>query len=447
MSSLTYIDHAKKLLILGLPLIGSHLAQMAMGVTDNLMLGWYDTTVLAAAVLATSMWFVLFIVGSGFGFAVLPMIARAVAENHDTDVRRVTRMALWLSALYGLAVMPLMMFSQPLLLAIGQDPDVSALAQDYLFIVAFGMVPSLWVMVLKNYLAALERTQIILVITLGAAVVNAFMNYGLIFGNFGLPELGIRGAALASTLLQIATVAVLVGYINRVTPEYEIFKNTLRPDWAAFGRVFQLGWPIGLTNLAESGLFAASALMMGWIAVDTLAAHGIAIQIASLTFMVHIGLSQAATVRVGNALGRNDVAGLARGGQVALALSFLFSCFTIVLFLTVPEILIGAFLDPSDPARTTIIGIGVSLLAVAALFQFVDGAQVMALGLLRGFEDTKIPMIIAGISYWVIGLPASYLLGFPLGLGGVGVWLGLVIGLACAAVFMLLRYRKLLRAA
>lgn len=444
--SMTHFGHAKKLLALGLPLIGSHLAQMAIAVTDNLMLGWYDVTVLAAAVIATTFFFVLFIVGSGFGFAVLPMVARAMAEDYSSNVRRVTRMALWLSAIYGACVMPLMIWSEPVLRAMGQDADVAVLAQDYLYIAAFSMIPALFVMVLKTYLAALERTQIILVITILAALLNAALNYALIFGNFGAPELGIKGAAVASLSLQILTVVALVFYIRRVTPEHALFQNITRPDWPAFGRVFNLGWPIGLTNLAESGLFSVSAIMMGWIAIDTLAAHGIAIQIASITFMAHLGLSQAATVRVGNALGRKDRAGLVTGGQSALILSVIFACATMALFLLLPEPLIRAFLDPTDPRLPAIVAIGAVLLALAAVFQLVDGAQVMALGLLRGFEDTKIPMIIAGLSYWAVGIPASYFLAFPLGFGATGIWSGLCIGFLCAAVFMLLRYQKLLSA-
>ncbi len=444
--NLTHGQHAKKLLILGAPLIGSHLLQMAIGVTDNLMLGWYDVTALAGAVLATSIYFVLFIMGSGFAFAILPMIARAMAENRPTDVRRVTRMALWWSSLYGALVMVPMIWSEPLLLAIGQDPEVADLASQYMVIAAFGIIPALWVMVLKNFLTALERTQVIMAVTLGAALLNIVLNYALIFGNFGLPELGIRGASIASLTLQFLSAFALVVYINRVTPEFSMFQNMWRPDWPAFNRVAQLGAPIGLTNLAEAGLFSASAVMMGWLTVETLAAHGIAIQIASITFMVHVGLSQAVTVRVGNALGRNDFAGLVTGGQSGLILSVLFSSATIALFLLFPATLIGVFLDPVDPNRTAIIAIGTTLLAMAALFQLVDGAQVMALGLLRGFEDTKIPMIIAAISYWGIGMPSGYVFGFVFGLGAVGIWSGLVLGLACAAALMLLRYQRILNA-
>ncbi len=435
-----YRQHARAILALGLPLIGSHLAQMAMMLTDNLMLGWYDVQALAAVTLAWSVFFVLFIVGSGFAFAVLPMVASAAASGDEAQMRRVTRMGMWLSAIYGVAVMPPLIWSGPIFVAIGQEPAIAALAQDYLRIVAFSMIPALLVMVLKNYLAALGRTQSILWITVGAAVLNALVNYALIFGNLGMPELGIRGAAIATLVTTLASLAALGLHIARVEPAHAMFQRLWRPDPGAFGQVFRLGWPIGLTMLAESGLFSASALMMGWLGERALAAHGIGIQLASLSFMVHLGLSQAATVRAGHALGRRDGAALRDGARVAITLSMAFAAATIVLFLAVPEFLVGLFLDPGDPQRPQIIAIGATLLAVAALFQFVDAAQVMALGLLRGLHDTRVPMIYAAISYWVVGMPASYVLGFPLGLGGAGVWLGLSLGLACAGALLMSRF-------
>jgi len=437
---LTYRMHARALLVLGLPLIGSHLAQLAMGVTDNLMLGWYDVDALAAVTLAFSVFFVLFIVGSGFAFAVLPMVASAMAQDDETQVRRVTRMGMWMSVFYGLAVMPPLIWSQPVLLAIGQEPRIADLAAQYLRIASFGMVPALLVMVLKNFLAALERTQVVLWVTVGAAVLNAFVNYALIFGRFGAPELGVQGAAIATVLMQIVTLLALALYTARITPEHAMFQRFWRPDPEAFGRVFRLGWPIGLTNLAESGLFSASALMMGWLGSQALAAHGIALQLASMTFVLHLGLSQAATVRAGRAMGRGDGAGLRAGARVATAMSVAFSSVTITVFLLFPEFLVGLFLDPGDPERPAILQIGVVLLAVAALFQLVDGAQVIALGLLRGLQDTRVPMIHAAVSYWGIGISASYVMGFWLGWGGVGIWLGLVLGLAFAAVLLMSRF-------
>ena len=435
-----YRHHVKRVLTLGLPLIGSHLAQFAVTLSDAVMLGWYSVEALAAEVLGGTLWFVLFIVGSGFAFAVMPMVAAAYEMRDETQVRRVTRMGLWASMLFGLAVLPLAIWSEALFLSLGQDPDTSALAADYLTIVGWSILPALLVMVLKSFLAALERTQVVLWVTVGSVFLNIAVNYLLIFGNWGFPELGIRGAAIASLTVSTGSLVVLVIYIMRVTPEFSLFQRLWRPDWEALAQVFRVGWPIGLTNLSEVGLFAASSVMMGWLGTLPLAAHGAALQVTSAVFMVHVGLSNAATVRAAQAYERGDNRGLRDGAKVVTAMSILTALVTVLAFLIFPEFLIGLFMHPGEPDRAAVIVIGVGLLAAAALFQLVDAAQVMALGLLRGLQDTKIPMIIAAVSYWLIGVPASYLLGFTWGMGGVGIWLGLAIGLALAGVLMMARF-------
>jgi len=438
--ALTYQDHSRAIWTLGMPLILSNLAQFAINITDAVMLGWYDVTALAAATIAGTLFFVIFIVGAGFSQAVTPLVAAAAEEGDDLQVRRVTRMGLWLSILYGLAVTIPFFWAEDILIAIGQEPEVARLSDIYLQIVIWQMIPALIVMTLKAFLAAMEHTAIILWATIGTAILNGFINYALIFGNWGMPELGIKGAAIASLTVNLISVAILVAYIQRYLPQFALFKNFWRSDSEIMRRVFVLGWPIGLTSLAEGGLFSASAVMMGWLGAVELAAHGIAIQLASMTFMVHIGFSQAATVRAGRALGRRDEMSLRRGGITAIGMSALFAVGTSLIFLTIPETLVSLFIDPSDPERATLLRIGASLIMVAALFQLVDGLQVMALGLLRGVQDTTVPMVMATISYWVIGLPVSYLLAFPLGFGAVGLWLGLVIGLAIAAVLLSWRF-------
>jgi len=437
---LSYRQHLRAILGLGLPLVGSHLAQFAITLTDAVMLGWYSVEALAAEVLGGTLFFVLFIMGSGFAWAVMPMVASAASSGEEAQVRRVTRMGLWASAMFGLACLPLTLGSATLFLLMGQDPGTSALAGEYLAIAGWGILPGLMVMVLKSALAALERTGVVLWVTLAAVALNILVNYALIFGNLGMPELGVRGAAIASVSVNLASFLVLALYVQRIMPEHAMFARLWRPDWEALARVFRLGWPIGITNLAEVGLFAASSVMMGWLGTLQLAAHGIALQVTSVIFMVHVGLSNVATVRAGQAQGRGDGLGLRAGARVVLVVSGLVALGTVVVFLTVPEVLIGLFLSPDDPDRPAVIAIGVMLLAAAALFQVVDAAQVMALGLLRGVQDTRVPMVIAALSYWAVGVPASYILGFPLGLGGPGIWLGLALGLALAGVFMLWRF-------
>jgi len=295
-------------------------------------------------------------------------------------------------------------------------------------------------MTFKSYLAALERTQIVFWMTLVGAVANGFANYAFIFGNWGAPEMGIAGGAWASNITQLVMLVGVVIYALWVLPEHGILNRLWRPDFEMLGRVFRLGWPIGLTTLSEVALFAATALMMGWLGTVPLAAHGIALQLASITFMIHLGLANVATIRAGNAFGRGDVPHMIRGAQTVIVISLLTALATIVLFVSVPEPLIGLFMKSDEPARADILTIGVVLLAMAALFQLMDGAQVIALGLLRGVQDTRVPMVLAAVSYWVVGLPCSYVLGFVLGWEGVGVWLGLVVGLAFAGAALMLRF-------
>ena len=442
---MTFAQHLRAVTVLGLPLIGSHLAQFAVHVIDTIMLGWYDITALAASVLATSFFFVVFIMGAGFAFAVMGMVAEAAGAGDETRIRRVTRMGLWLSVIYAALFLPAMVWSEVIFLAFGQEPELSALAQDYLRVAGFGLFPALLVMVTKSYLAAMEHAGVVLWATISAALVNAGLNWVLIFGNLGAPELGLVGAAWASVGAQLATLAVLVIYTERKLPEHAMFQRLWRPDPQAFRSVFRLGWPIGLTNLAESGMFSASALLIGLIGELPLAAHGIALQIASATFMVHLGLSQAATVRAGRAMGRKDVPGLGRGGLAAMTLSMGFVGLTVILFLGAPNLLVSGFISPDEPQRMEILAIDASLLAVAALFQLVDAGQVMALGMLRGIQDTRIPMYLAALSYWICGIPASYLLGITLGFGAVGVWLGLVVGLILAAILLWGRFLQTYR--
>ena len=439
--------HLRRTLILGLPLVGSQLAQILIGLTDTLMLGRYSVAALAASTLSTSFFFAMFVLGSGFAVACMPMAAIALARDDEVRVRRIARMGLWLSLATGLAMAPLMIFSEPILLALGQRASVAADAQSYLRVAGFGMIPALLTATFRSHLSALERTRIVLVATLVAAGLNIALNWLLIFGNLGFPEMGLRGAALASVAVHVLTTLVLALYATRGPDmaRFDLLRNIHRPDWPAFGEIFRLGWPIGLTHLSESGLFTGSALMMGWLGTVPLAAHGVAIQIAALTFMVHLGLSSAATVRVGRAWGMGDAGALRHAAIAAGLLSGIVVALSLVMYLGFGEWIVSNFIDPTDPDAAAILTLGTHLLVLAALFQLVDAGQVMALGFLRGVQDTRRPMIYAIVSYWVLGIPASYLLGFPLGLGPDGIWLGLVVGLAAATVALMTRFVRITR--
>ena len=440
---MTCTQHFSALFKLAAPLAGGNLAYVAMGMTDTIMMGWYSIEDLAALVLATTLFF-LVLTGAGFGHAVMPMVATAVAKNDAVTIRRVTRMGIWLCLVYSAVFMPVLWFSEAVLLALRQEEVLSASAQIYLRIAGFGLFFSLVTICLKSYLSAQELTRVVFIATLIMVGLNAVFNWIFIFGAFGIPEMGIRGAAFATLLSNGLLCAATLIYALRKLPEHALMHRFWRPDWDILRQVAVVGFPIGLTALAEAGMFSASSIMMGWLGTIPLAAHGIALQVATITFMLHMGLSQAATVRAGNAIGRNDKAHLIDGAKVALVLSFVLSVFTMILFVSAPDALISFFIKSDDPARSQILEVGRGLIYMAALFQLVDGGQVLALGLLRGIQDTKVPMIFASVSYWIVGLPAGYILGFVFGFGGLGVWGGLVIGLGCAAALMTWRFiRKL----
>jgi len=447
MTRMTTSAHARETLALGLPLAGSSLAQFLLHVTDVVMMGWYGVVPLAAVVLGASTFFIVFVLGSGFAKAVLPLVATALARGDETQVRRDTRMGLWLSIAYGVVVYPVFWWSEGILLVLGQQPEVAAIGQDYLRIAGLGMVAALCVTVLQSYLSAFGRTQVVLWVTLAAVGVNITVNWALIFGNWGFPELGAQGAAVATVTVQLFSLIVLGVYAGLLPAlrRFHLFQRFWRADWSALRTVWRLGVPIGLTGVAEGGLFHASALMMGWIGTVELAAHGIALEVAALTFMLHVGLSSAATIRVAQFEGRDDWFGLRRAAVVALALSLVVAVASVALFLTLPRPIVALFLDMAKPESAAILAYGVVLLMVAGLFQLADGMQVMALGLLRGIRDTQVPMVLAAVSYWLIGIPASYVLAFPLGFGGVGLWLGLVVGLFCAAGSLMWRFWRLAR--
>lgn len=428
------------MLWLALPLAGSLVAQVALGATDTLMMGRYGVPELAALTVSTSFFFILFLTVSGFSWAALPLIAAAAERGDDVQVRRVTRMGFWLVTAFGsLCILPLF-FARPVLIWAGQDPEIAQLGQDYLRIACWGLFPQLWITMLKSYLSALERTGIVLWVTLAALVPNAAINYLLIFGNLGAPELGVRGAAVATVIVGIGTFAALMAYALWQFPQHVLLQRIWRPDPQILLRVFRLGWPIAITSVSETGLFTASALLMGIIGTVELAAHGIVLNIASLTFVVHVGISQAATVRAGRAHGRGSLSDLRRSGSVALALSLFFVGITVCFFLGVPELLIRAFLTPTEAAFEDVLAMGIFLMAMAALFQLADAAQVVALGLLRGVQDTRVPMYMAAFSYWIVGLPVASGLGIWAGFGAAGVWTGLALGLAVAAILLLFRF-------
>ncbi|KQT43199.1 MATE family efflux transporter [Aureimonas sp. Leaf454] len=442
MAGVSLASHLKGTLVLGLPLVGAQLAQMAINVTDTALIGRLGPEPLAAAVLATQTFFLVWMFGAGFAQAVMPVAASAAGRGDVRGIRRSVRMGLWVVLLYGALVMVPLWHTEALLLGLGQEPRVAALAGDFMRILQWSMVPALVLVTLRSYLGVLGRANIVLVITVFGALLNGVLDVAFIFGRFGAPALGMAGAAYASVGTNIAMALAAVLYTLKAPGlrVHELYVRFWRPDGSAFAEILRLGWPISTTIIAEVGLFAAASVLMGWFGTVPLAAHGIALQLASIAFMVPLGLSSAGTIRVGRAFGARDWTGVGRAGSAALILSLGAALVGAILFWAIPRTLISLYLDPDAPDAAAVLAIGVPLLFVAAAFQFVDGLQVVASSLLRGLKDTRIPMLIAVFSYWVIGMPVAYILAFPLGLEGPGVWIGLAAGLLVSAALMTWRF-------
>ncbi len=438
----SWARHIRATIALAIPLIGSQLAMIAMAVTDTVMIGWLGAEALAASVLGTQAFFLVYIFGGGFAQAVMPIAASAEGNGDVRGVRRSVRMGLWVMALYSVAMMPLLWNIEPILRALGQQPDTARVAGDYMHVAQWSLPPALMVMALRSYLAVVGRAWVALAIVVVGVACNGLLNWVLIFGNLGAPAMGVVGAGLATTLTNFVMAALILGYTAGAAAlrRYELYVRFWRPDWVAFREVLRLGWPIGATIIAEVSLFSASSIMMGWIGTVPLAAHGIALQIASVAFMIPLGIGSAGTVRVGVAFGRDDRANLGRAGYTALGLGALIALGSAGLFWILPERIVGLYLDDAAPGSAEVLGYAVPLLLVAAAFQMFDSLQAVANGLLRGLKDTRVPMVIAVFSYWGVGMPVAWAFAFPLDLGGVGIWTGLALGLAVAAVLLSARF-------
>ena len=433
-------------LLLAYPLVLTNLTQAGIQVTDVVMLGWAGPRSLAAGALGANLFTVFLVFGMGLMTAASPIIARELGGRFNSirEVRRTVRQAMWSAAALVVPAWLILWHAEGIFGVFGQDPELSSAAADYLRALQWGLLPALWFYVLRGFVAALERPIWSLVVSGGGIVVNAALAYGLIFGRFGLPELGLTGAGIASAvtnLLMLFAMSIVVTSHRRFR-RFHLFGHFWRSDWSRFVQLWRLGMPIAAIFALEIGIFSAAVFMMGLINLASVAAHAIAIQIAALTFMVPLGLSQAVTVRVGLALGRGDKDGIARAGWTCFALGVGFMAIMALALLVLPYPLVYAFMDETDPANAPVIPLAVSFLSIAALFQIVDGAQAVGAGMLRGLGDTAVPMIYAIFGYWVVAIGVGLALAFGAGWAGVGIWVGLASGLAVVSVLMIVRWMR-----
>jgi len=437
---------ARATIALAWPLILTNLAQTAMTATDVVLLGWLGADALAAGALGSNLYFATSIFGLGLTTATAPMIARELGRKRHSvrDVRRTVRQGMWAAVATTVPIWLVLWYCEEILLLMGQEPDLAVRAGEYMRALQWSILPFFFYLVLRSFVSALERPLWALAIGAAAVVVNAIAAWCLIFGHFGLPAFGLVGAGIATTLsstLMFVALAIVV-HADRKFRRYHLLGRFWRSDWPRFVELWRLGLPIGATLVFEVTVFNASTFLMGLIGTASIAAHSIALQIASLCFMVPLGLSQAATVRVGRAYGAHDTAGIRRAGWTALAMGTGFMIVTALVMILLPRTLVGVFLDLDTPANAPVVELAVSFLLLAAIFQLADGGQAVAAGMLRGLHDTRVPMLYAAFGYWCVGLALGVVLAFVLKIGGIGIWIGLATGLAVVAVLLITRWLR-----
>lgn len=430
------------LLSLSGPLILAQIAGILLFTTDVVMMGWLGPAYLAAGSLSTSLMHPISLGGMGVIMATSPLIAQAIGARRFRDVRRVARQGLWVSVVLSVLTIPIILSAKPIFLALGQIPSVVDDAQTYLNIAAFALPPSYGIIVYRSVLQAHGKTGVLLAIAVMGVLLNALINYCLMFGNFGFPRLELAGAAISTVFVNFVMLAtgLFVVSVHPATRRYHVLVRILKPDWPRFAQIWRLGVPIGLSMLSEVGLFGVAVIMMGWISTEAVAAHAVALQVAAISFMVPLGLSMGATVRVGLHFGAGSAEGVRRAGWSAMGLTALFMALTCTAYLTMPQVFVHLFLDPNVPGNAETIRLATSYLLVAGMFQIFDGGQVASTAALRGLSDTHVPMIVALVGYWVFGLAVAYGMAFVWGLAGVGIWAGLATGLGFVAVVLTARF-------
>ena len=432
----------RALFTLGWPLIVAQLAQNALLTTDVIMLGWLGPKYLAAGALANALFICVQLFGVGVAGAVAPMVAQALGARDRRSVRRTVRQGIWIALILAVGLLPLLWNIGVIYRLLGQDPELTAMAEHFVHYAVWLIFPAFMIVVLRSFLAAHGATRVVLAITVAGVIVNILADYALIFGNWGFPRLELAGAGIATTSVNVVMLALTIAYVllSKRFRRYHILHDFFKTDWPRFWEVWRIGLPIGFMLLAEVGLFTCAALLQGWLGQDEVAAHAIALQLSAIAFMVPLGLSQATTVRVGISLGEGNPAGIRTAGWVSLVTTLVFMSTTAATFFIIPDTLVGIFLDPTNPANAHAVTLAASYLIVAGIFQLADGTQVSMGAALRGLSDTKWPLVIALVGYWLIGAPVAYLCGFVFGLRGVGIWYGLALGLAVVAVVLVTRF-------
>jgi MATE family multidrug resistance protein len=430
----------RALVRLAAPLVGANLLQMAVYAVDVVFVARLGEVEFAAATLGVYLYGLILWALTGLTGAVAPLIAAELGQRRHAvrEVRRSFRMAGWLSVLAGAPFLLLLAQGEWLLGAAGQDPRVAARADAFLDILLWALIPAVLTGVMRTVAAALGRPAYALVIAGLAVGVAVFANWLLVFGAGPVPALGLEGSALASlvtsVVMMLAYVAILL--LDPKLRRYRLFGRWWRVERTRMAEIVRLGLPIAFTLTFEGALFGGAGFLMGLIGVTEVAAHAVALNIAAIAFQVPFGIAQAATIRVGMAYGAADRRWIALAGWTSLTVGIGFMAVTAGAMVIAPRPFVSVYLEVDDPANVRVVALALQFLILAAMFQLFDGAQAVAAGVLRGLQDTRVPMLIALFGYWAAGFGVAVLLGFGADWGGVGIWTGLAVGLAVVSVLL-----------
>lgn len=435
----------KAFLKLAIPLASAQVAQLTTGFADTVMMGHLGNEILAAGALASITFFSIMIATSGIVMGVTPLVANAYGAGNKNDIEQFTRQGLWLSLLLSIPIMIATAHFDSLGAGLGLDNTTIALASTYLDIMLWGLFPALGFAMLRGVVSALSQARPIFWIVIIATGFNILGNYVLGFGVWGFPRLELAGLALASTLTWWGMFTALIIYlsVNEHFKDYQFFSRLYQLKPKTLWKLLKIGVPIGVFTTLEVGVYTAVSYLMAEFGTDGLAAHQIVFQTMNIIYMVPLGMSFAATARVGKWFGQENMLGIRQAGLVSVTVGTLWSMFVVVLLLVFPRQIVGLYINVLEPENAPIVSLAVSILRVAAIAHIFDGVQKIAYGALQGLQDTHVPMVLSFLFYWCIGLTCAYWFAFGLNLGAVGLWLGLLIGVVIASVVFVWRFQTL----
>ncbi|WP_339758212.1 MATE family efflux transporter [Algoriphagus aquimarinus] len=437
---MTIKDHFKTTFILAFPVVLSQLGQVLVGVADSMMVGRMGAVPLAAASLGNSIFFVILMFGMGISMGITPLVSVAEGKGKFKRIGHLFQHGLWINIATAVLLTVVVVGLSQGLHFLNQPEEVVILTIPYLYIITASLLPFMIFQSFKQLAEGISQTKQAMYVTIFCNLVNVFLNWVLIYGNLGAPEMGLNGAGIA-TLISRVLMPIMMGLYVMRSKRYNVFNLQLglgKLRFLLLNRILKIGVPTGFQYIFEVSAFSAAAIMMGWIGVNALAAHQIAINLASVSYMMVSGLSTAGMIRVSNQIGRNNFKTMREAGMMVFGMALVFMAITGLIFILMRSYLPTLYIDNNE-----VVAMSASLLIIAGLFQLSDGIQVAGLGVLRGMQDVQFPTVITLVAYWVIGLPLGYFLAFELGMAEKGIWYGLLIGLSITAVVLFYRFHKL----